>query len=295
MLRRSAAGSCQCIDIDATWHLGGIPTLSSFGTLTQLFDLRGAIRGQSPNLYLHNKEMCLKFAFNETHYAAFKSFTDRVEWVGKRADAFDGYHSEPKPPACSVPLKRSDLEALARDKNCGDETFIWRVMAWGGMSPFNAPRLHPFIEALVPIVCEMRTSTISRAEAYDRLARFRRDHPGCGMGPAYFTKLIFFARKSRDGYILDQWTARSINLLLATEEHRISLNRANKNSFVVSDRNTADDYERYCSIVEHMASEEGVRPDEIELRLFSSGVPKRGGKRGEWRAYVIQQSGLASS
>ena len=217
------------------------------------------------------------FAFNDVHYTIFKSCTNRVEWRGKRACAFDSCHSDPELPCCNLFQTRADLESLAR-----------------GMRSSNAPRLRPFIEALVPIVREMRTSTISRAEAYDRLARFRRDHPGCGMGPAYFTKLIFFARQSHDGYILDQWTARSINLLLQTDEHRISLTRVNNDSFRVSDRNTADDYERYCRIVEHIATQEGVKPDEIELRLFSSGAPKRGGKRGEWREYVIHQHGLAS-
>jgi hypothetical protein len=97
------------------------------------------------------------------------------------------------------------------------------------------------------------------------------------MGPAYFTKLIFFLRPDLNGYIMDQWLARSINLLFP-QAGPIRLSNT-----VVTDRNTADDYERFCSHVEHVARELGITPAEAEERMFSNG----GRSKGRWRQYVI--------
>lgn len=56
----------------------------------------------------------------------------------------------------------------------------------------------------------LRTGGLSRCEAY-RLFLGTGAIPG--IGPAFFTKLIYFFSPTPDFYILDQWTAKSVNLL----------------------------------------------------------------------------------
>jgi hypothetical protein len=100
-----------------------------------------------------------------------------------------------------------------------------------------------------------------------------------GMGPAYFTKLIHFLGPA-DGYILDQWTARSTNLLFGPLVYLKPVHRG----WHVDDRNTSAHYERYCAQVEWLAEQisrrvAAVLPSEVEHALFAP---------GGWREYVKQ-------
>ena len=97
------------------------------------------------------------------------------------------------------------------------------------------------------------------------------------MTAAYFTKLIFFCPRQHDGYIMDQWTSKSVNLIF--DEKIVDLSKAG----FVTDTNNADKYERFCRCIEELGEAAGWEPEETELRIFSEG---RG--RGAWRNYVIE-------
>lgn len=106
---------------------------------------------------------------------------------------------------------------------------------------------------------------------------------GGGIGPAYFTKLIFFANPRHDGYIMDQWTSRSVNLLvdgpavvkMRTLDH-------------VDPRNSSQNFERFCKVVEAISTQLLNRtPEETEQCLFSTG----GKKPAAWRRYLVQHGG----
>ena len=96
-------------------------------------------------------------------------------------------------------------------------------MAWGGMKYDHGLAAWACRDRWLGIVKDLRAGTLSRQEAYARFRQFRAGNSGSGMGPAYYTKLIFFARPRADndscgtvGYIMDQWTSLSINLLFDT-------------------------------------------------------------------------------
>ena len=123
------------------------------------------------------------------------------------------------------------------------------------------------------------------------------------MGPAYFTKLVFFLRGSDvadPGYIMDQWTGCSVNLL--TGDPCTVLMNANytwirpttlRSDFQVSDKNDARRYGHFCSIIDDIASMVSLDPVDAELLLMSQG---RG--RGAWRRHVQahrQAPSIASS
>ena len=119
------------------------------------------------------------------------------------------------------------------------------------------------------------------------------------MAPAFFTKLIYFLTRGKDSegkaaYIMDRWAASSVNLL--TGSNRVLLNgerrwKGSENDldvsygFTVSDANTSDDYEAFCTAVDRLAEECCLCVDQVDCALFST-VENR---PGTWRQYVEAQ------
>ena len=98
--------------------------------------------------------------------------------------------------------------------------------------------------------------------------------PGIGIG--YFTKLICFLAPNLNGYIMDQWVAKSINLL--TGEPIVNLTGNNW----VNDRNDSNTYEIFCQHIDNLAELLNCSGFEAEKQIFSVG---RG--NGQWRNYLI--------
>lgn len=165
-------------------------------------------------------------------------------------------------------------------------------MAWGGMHVGNGRKAWAARAHWLPLCDEIRAGKHTRKNAYNEFAKLRASKKLPGMGPAYFTKIIFFSSPSHDGYILDQWTARSIHIL--TDQDQIPLvqkesstvAKAKVNPFnlkiIVSDKTTANDYEDYCQRVEDLAVALGVTPHRAEEMMFSSGAPHQ----HPWREHV---------
>jgi hypothetical protein len=130
----------------------------------------------------------------------------------------------------------------------------------------------------------LRAGQVTREKAYESLRDLRQRGGMPGLGPAFYTKLIHFLMPSANGpgYIMDQWTARSMNLLAAPER----VVRVNGKGYV-TDENTAHDYERFCLGIEQVSRELKCPPNEVEQRLFSEGRGK-----GAWRNYVKKSDGL---
>lgn len=115
------------------------------------------------------------------------------------------------------------------------------------------------------------------------------------MGPAYFTKLIYFLNQNDDipGFIMDQWTAASVNLLfedsvVLTRFSEFTFKNGRKISFeTVTDQNTQENYKKFCECILELAKRLNESPDNVEEKLFSEGRGK-----GEWRQYVVNQRQL---
>jgi len=132
------------------------------------------------------------------------------------------------------------------------------------------------------LIDEIRTGKInSRKVAYKKFKDLRKDGKLKGMGPAYFTKLICFVSSRLNGYIMDQWTSKSINILLG--KNLIKLTK----SGTVTDKNNLEIYELFCQTVEDLAKKMSLEPIELEEMLFSNG----GVNKGTWRNYVVKKWG----
>jgi len=124
------------------------------------------------------------------------------------------------------------------------------------------------------------------------------------MAPAYFTKLIFFLRGADvadTGYIMDQWAGCSVNILTgdpcavlmnATYTWKVPKKGPKKLAadFQVSEHNTAEDYERFCRVVDEIAVITKLPPHDAELLLMSEGKGK-----GAWRKYVVDNRRLPAT
>lgn len=183
-------------------------------------------------------------------------------------------------------LCRKTLRDFCADKNNSDEECIASVMSWGGQRVghgrmiFDAKndQYRP-IDAIAPIVASMRAGKETRTSAYEKFHQLRLDKKLKGMGIAYYTKLIYFCDPKHDGYILDQWLAKSVNLLSTNPLVEIT-----KYGYV-TDKNDAQRYGQFCEVIDHIADATGNNktPDQIETAMFSHG----GRKKGDWRRYVI--------
>lgn len=175
------------------------------------------------------------------------------------------------------------------------------IMAWGGMRPshrdlaFNEETRGDWLA----VADAIRNGKYDRGGAYDAFRKLREDKSLKGMGPAYFTKLIhFLSPKGRDGepqaYIMDQWAGCSVNVLAGEElvlmDSTGSWKRKGEQpyqdfSFRVSDANTGENYDDFCSVIDALRLKLSESADQIDRSLKSTG----GRNAAKWRTYVRQE------
>lgn len=180
---------------------------------------------------------------------------------------------------------RKDLFQMVQDDTKTTEDCCIAILGWGGIKYHHCVRALESRSDWLPIAEDLRFSGLDHKEAYAKFAEQRENKSLVGVGPAFFTKLIFFlgvnAETKRRGYIMDQWTARSANLLLG--EKFIKLNSGK----YVADRNDSAIYAKFCGFIRDLSIELNTTPDEAEERIFSIGNKGRLETRGKWRSYVL--------
>ncbi|MGO7751135.1 hypothetical protein ACC708_12440 [Rhizobium ruizarguesonis] len=168
------------------------------------------------------------------------------------------------------------------------------IFAWGGMKIDHGKSAFGSFGEWRYDVGRIQAGYVSRSQAYAAL--LARKTPG--IGPAFFTKLIYFFGRcaakpgSSFGYIMDQWSARSVNLLAGEQVIALSAGvpwiKAEREGArlgkAVTAENSADKYEAFCQIIDCLASKFECAPDFVEEVMFSHG----GKSKGLWRQYVLQ-------
>lgn len=176
----------------------------------------------------------------------------------------------------SKPLSRSSLKEMCKNEAISDATCTAAILAWGGQHRAHGVTTFEQFERIQPIVSKLRNREITPEKAYSDFHDLWACKKISGLGAAYYTKLIFFAEPSHAGYIMDQWTSKSVNLICG--ERFIQLTADGH----VTVNNNADTYQRFCSIVERIGLLIGKSGEEVEMGMFS------GGGRNPlcWRKYV---------
>lgn len=194
-----------------------------------------------------------------------------------------------------TPLTRTALTALWANPSVSIETCFLSTIAWGGMQRGNGRRIWAARKKCLAVCAEVRAGLHTPASGYQAFFTLRRAKSLPGMGPAYFTKILFFASPAQDAYILDQWTARSMHLLSGQGRYpavrkdytsaakALRLNAPQELRVIVDDNVTSADYVDYCNQVNGLAGHLGWHAHQVEEHLFSSG----GKMPHPWRAQVM--------
>ena len=153
------------------------------------------------------------------------------------------------------------------------------AMAWGkqGVGPNGAlHRLSAFnaLPIFAPRLQALGQGGLSRIQAYNLFALPAGNNVP-GLGPAFFTKLLYFFSPEPSMYIMDQWTAKSVNLLNGQLLVKMNGNQ-------VHNQNKSGNYQAYCEDIDAIANVMQCPGQQIEEMLFSNG----GHHPGAWRAYV---------
>jgi hypothetical protein len=215
--------------------------------------------------------------FNENHLDVFiKSLAETGTWRGQNAKDWYSYISDDVSDLLDHTFVRHDFLNEDSTNKLSDREFSIAILSWGGMNRMHGLALFNHKEWL-ELVARIRHDRVDRKDAYEAFKSLRCQRRLTGMGPAYYTKLICFLNRDLKGYIMDQWSAKSINLLL--DRPLVALNSLG----MVVDSNTDDTYEEFCQRIEALSHIIERDPLETEEALFSYG----GRRKGMWRKYVI--------
>lgn len=251
--------------------------------------------------------------FNEPHLKKLKRCKDAIEakhdddifdqlWMGTSAR---GWLEKVNPEFLLAnvpekPLSRQELLNHIQDiKNQPSVTdsdidaLIIAVFAWGGMRQTkliagNAVKTMPYYRA----ICRKLIEGYDPEKAYQQFYALHLSGKMKGIGPAFYTKMIFFLG-DQTGLIMDQWTSRSANLLLGKNIIKLS-------NGVVAKNNSRENYSCYLEFMDNLKNELGCKSSATAEQLIFSCSHKKndllGGLRGQhsifsaWRKYVVENT-----
>ena len=180
------------------------------------------------------------------------------------------------------PLSRAGVREICRDPNRHVLFGYVCAMCWGWQE--KGPRgakgvTEPWAkrDKIEIHLKALRAGNLNRCEAYNL---FRGEGEVKGLGPSYFTKLLFFFSPADDFWIMDQWTGKSINLLTGKNVVRFSGSSP-------SGQNKGGNYQAYCEEIDALATLLNTNGNEIEQRLMSKGKPNP----WPWRSHVVANCG----
>jgi hypothetical protein len=177
-------------------------------------------------------------------------------------------------------LTRQEVRAICQNHNNPVLFGYICAMAWGGQRHFHAGPAWANRQDIALALENLRNGDLPRNQAYGLFNNGHGNHfPG--LGPAYFTKLLYFFSPEPCCYIMDQWTAKSVNIL--NQKHVVRMNGGN-----VHNMNSGNNYQAFCEEIDDIAEELCHYTGDIaEERLFSKG----GHHPWPWRAYLMEQWG----
>lgn len=175
----------------------------------------------------------------------------------------------------SEQLDRESVLKVARSEEVDVLQAYAVTMAWGGRNfrNFRLTLEKGSIQSLKKLLSALRTSKKSRE------ADFERAQKACttikGLGISFHSKLLFFHRPAQNAYILDQWTAKSANLLFANCPIRLT------SQGMPHPGTTAKQYGWFCEALEFLGRQFNpeLSGEQVERALFD-----RPG--GSWRSHV---------
>jgi hypothetical protein len=153
-------------------------------------------------------------------------------------------------------------------------------MAWGGRGlmsrNYRLSLRKETAEKLVSVLTTLRVADKALKEDFNIIQQAAEEIKGLGI--SFYTKLLFFLRRDEDAYILDQFTAKSAQLLFNPPPVRLT-----SQGYPLSDKRP-EEYEDFCRRVEELSSNlqqmnVGWTPEKVEQAMFDI-------RGGSWRKYL---------
>jgi len=185
-------------------------------------------------------------------------------------------------PRLNKKFYRDELLGFCTDTENSDFHSLLAVLSWGGMHREHGKALLQTPATILDITHKLRNNyfkTRSEAFAYIQEKRTQKLLPGLGIG--YYTKLICFLAPQLNGYIMDQWVAKAINLV--SKQPIVTIDKAGW----VTDFNNEAVYEAFCAEIDKLALLLKTTGYKAEEQLFSIG----GRVKGTWRQYIVDNYG----
>jgi len=177
-------------------------------------------------------------------------------------------------------LDRIQLRALCHDLHVHVLIVYAAVMAWGGRGlmsrNYRLSLQHESLNTLVSTLSTLRNGNNSRKEAFQIIKLAAEEIKGLGI--SFYTKLLFFLRRDYDAYILDQFTAKSAQLLFHPPPVRLT------SQYYPLPDTTPDEYEDFCCKIEELSSDiqqlnANWTSEKVEQAMFDI-------RGGIWRKYL---------
>ncbi|NRB17996.1 MAG: hypothetical protein HRU33_10635 [Rhodobacteraceae bacterium] len=243
-------------------------------------------------------------AFNETALSKFqlslKAKLNPNDLGGKKARSFAvGIPGAEPSQLPDYRVDRAYVLGLVEQAELKTAIICAAIMAWGGMRINHRDMLSHDLEWL-DVADRIRRGFLDRRAAYIKLKDLSADDRLKGMGPAFFTKLIYFLSPRSEAYgpqayIMDQWAGCSVNLLtgrnavlMDTTTTWESDGLAKAANFRVSNANSGHHYEDFCTNMDALAHKCEKSADEIDRAVMGNGGKQKAG----WREYVIRHRSL---
>jgi hypothetical protein len=220
--------------------------------------------------------------YRKPHYSVFAAIPHTPQGsVGYVPATWAMNHKLPSVPnVAGLPhhkLDRAQVRAICR--NPAHHVLFGYVcaMAWGlqGAGPGGRGHVASAWAArnnLIPKLNTLRVGGLTRITAYNL---FTGANAISGLGPSYFTKLLYFFSPQPTFYIMDQWTGKSVDLLTGNWIVRMA-------GTAPSSLNKSGNYQACCEEIDSLAGLLGNTGEQIEERMFSKGKPHP----WPWRSHV---------
>ena len=253
---------------------------------------------------------------SEQHFAILRECYDDIAtlyrentaltstWVGKSARKWltttGGYNSQLDRYGDTAFNRTTLRDYISLEKDCGAAAenifqIVVNILAWGGMQYNHGRTALRCWDKWQPICLKLISGDYNHIDAYDAFFAAHNDGSISGIGPAYYTKLIFFLGDG-NGLIMDQWTSKSINLI--QERNTIKLSNGYVSKFANS-----ENYDAYIQAVSEIsqrldmtgaALENLNNAEELIFSISSKKKPTFLAKDehqvvSRWRAYVEKE------
>jgi hypothetical protein len=181
---------------------------------------------------------------------------------------------------------RKTVRSICQDSSIPVLQGYIEIMAWGSQGGGPGGSRHVLSawaekERIERVLKMVRAGDLTRRQGYNLFLMQERVP---GLGPAYWTKLLYFFNPDRSLYIMDQWTAKSVNLLVGQQLVRLQ-------GDTLCNKNKAGNYQAYCEEIDEMARILKADADQVEEMLMSKG----GRNPKPWRTYVKSHYGYDPS